>query len=117
MLTQEQIQMIAKLMNQNPGLSEQDALQAVLGMPPGAFVNEGANGRMDAPLRSRSMAPQGPAFGSVAGDNPQVGTGVLTPQGMQPRPQPQGGMSPSACAQMGGSVQGGACVIPMMGQR
>lgn len=99
------------------GMSEQEAIKAVMSMPSGAFVNEGANDRMDAPLQSRSMAPQGPAFGSVAGDNPQVSAGVLTPQGIQPRQQQQGGISPSECAQMGGSIQGGACVIPMMGQR
>ncbi len=105
MLTEEQLRMVAQIMNQNPGISEQQAIQAVMGMPPGAMTGEGTQG-----------VPQGPALGQVPGDVPQVNPGLMGPQGIQPRPQPQGGVSPAQCQQMSGSVQGNACVIPIMGQ-
>ena len=76
MLTEEQLRMVAQIMNQNPGISEQQAIQAVMGMPPGAMTGEGTQG-----------VPQGPALGQVPGDVPQVNPGLMTPQGIQPRPQ------------------------------
>jgi len=110
MLTEEQKRMAQQLMQMNPGMSPEEAINAVRSMPPGAMTGEG----------TRGITPpqQGPAMGQVPGDVPQVSPGLLGPGGnVGPRPQPQGGMSPADCAQLGGSVQGGACVIPIMGQR
>jgi hypothetical protein len=98
-----------KIMQDSPGMSPQQAIESARDIIVG-YTEQGSG----LPYQGQ---PRGPSFGALPGDRPQVSAGLLGPQeGMQPRPQPQGGMSPSACSQMGGSVQGGACVIPMMGQ-
>ena len=122
----ELIKIAQQLMQQNPGMTPEQALQAAQQMSEGerseGFVGGQAReaGRMGqvAQQQQQQRQQQRPP------QRPQVQPGLLgggqpTPQGQAPhpgiqpqqRPQQQGGMSAQACAAMGGSVQGQSCVI------
>ena len=83
------------IMRAYPSMSPEQALQEASKMSQGA-MSEGFTGgqaRQAGMLGNKAQqqfnARQGPALGSVAGDVPQVSTGLLGPQGMQPRQQQQ----------------------------
>ena len=123
----ELIKIAQQLMQQNPGMTPEQALQAAQQMSQGeqseGFVGGQAReaGRLGSMAQQQYAATQGgPAMGQVPGDRPQVMPGLLgggqpTPQGQAPhpgiQPQQQGGMSAQDCAAMGGTVQGQSCVI------
>ena len=105
-MTEEERKAAMRLMQMNPQLTPEQALAAVRRMPEGERVVEGTRGVE--PMQ------QGPAIGTVAGDRPQVTTGLLGQGGMQPQQQQQrqpGGMSAGQCSAMGGVMRGDMCII------
>ena len=118
MLTKEQEMMAQQLMQMNPGMSPQEAIQNVLNMSQGELGMENTRGL--------TPPPQGPEFGTVPGDipigtpmegnvqyqsvpNDAVGTpGSLGPNGLF---QPQAQQQPShpMCGR-GTYFDGNACV-------
>ena len=125
MLTREQEMMAQQLMQMNPGMSPQEAIQNVLNMSQGELGMENTRGL--------TPPPQGPEFGTVSGDIPigtpmpgqtrapgPVGTpGLLGPQGdfqpggaLQQReqlPQTPPKSVAQLCAESGGTLAGGMC--------
>jgi len=102
MLTREQEMMAQQLMQMNPGMSPQEAIQNVLNMSPGEMVQEGTQG-----------VPQGTPMGAVPGDIPQVTPGLLGPGGnFQPQPQqPQAPQQGHPMCGPGTTFNGTQCVL------
>jgi hypothetical protein len=129
----ELIKIAQQLMQQNPGMTPEQALREAQRMSQGAQSEDFTGGQAREAGRLGHMAQQqyaatqgGPAMGQVPGDRPQVMPGLLggnqpTPQGQAPHPGIQrpptpglsGGKDAAWCAQMGGTVQGGSCVISL----
>lgn len=105
MLTEEQIKRVAQIMSMNPGMTEAEAIAMVKQMPAGAMTFESTRG-------VTPTQEQGPAFGTLPGDVPIVQPSLMNLQGqITPRPEPQGSFTAAQCSQIGGTIQGGMCVI------
>ena len=126
----EIIELAKQLMQQNPGVSPEEAIKEATRMSQGeqseGFTGGQAReaGRMGQMAQQQYQQRQQQQPQQRPPQRPQVQPGLLgggqpTPQGQAPhpgiqpqqRPQQQGGMSAQACAAMGGSVQGQSCVI------
>jgi hypothetical protein len=123
----ELIKIAQQLMQQNPGMTPAQALQAAQRMSEGErsedFVGGQAReaGRMGQMAQQQHMARQ-----AQQQQQPQQQPGLLggnqpLPQGQAPHPGIQrpptpglsGGKDAAWCAQMGGTIQGGSCVISL----
>jgi hypothetical protein len=110
----ELIKIAQQLMQQNPGMTPEQALREAGRMSQGAQSEDFTGGQAREAGRLGHMAQQqyaatqgGPAMGQVPGDIPQVMPGLLggnqpTPQGQAPHPgiQPQQHKQPKSAAQL-----------------
>ena len=118
----ELIKIAQQLMQQNPGMTPEQALREAGRMSQGAqseeFVGGQAReaGRMGQMAQQQHMARQAqqqPQQPGLLGGNQPLPQGQAPHPGIQRPPTPglSGAKDAAWCAQMGGTIQGGSCVI------
>lgn len=95
--------MVAQLLNMNPGMTQQQAIEAVMRMPPGEMTGEstsgvGASRPFTGNVQPRQVPPNTPGTPGTFGSNGRF----------QPQPStPSTGLSPAQMCQMLGGVWDG----------
>ena len=116
----ELIKIAQQLMQQNPGMTPEQALQEAQRMSEGARSEEFVGGQAREAGRMGHMAQQQYEASQAQQQQPGLlGGNQPLPQGQAPHPgiqrPPTPGLSGAKdaawCAQMGGTIQGGSCVI------
>ena len=119
----ELIKIAQQLMQQNPGMTPEQALRQAESMSQGAQSEEfvggqareaGRLGHMAQQQYEARQAQQQQQPGLLGGNQP-LPQGQAPHPGIQRPPTPglSGGKDAAWCAQMGGTIQGGSCVISL----
>jgi hypothetical protein len=117
----ELIKIAQQLMQQNPGMTPEQALREAQRMSEGErsedFVGGQAReaGRMGQMAQQQYEARQQQQQPGLLGGNQPLPQGQAPHPGIQRPPTPglSGGKDAAWCAQMGGTIQGGSCVISL----
>jgi hypothetical protein len=117
----ELIKIAQQLMQQNPGMTPEQALREAGRMSQGAqsedFVGGQAReaGRLGHMAQQQYEARQQQQQPGLLGGNQPLPQGQAPHPGIQRPPTPglSGGKDAAWCAQMGGTIQGGSCVISL----
>ncbi len=106
MYNEEELKMAQQIMAESPGMSPQQALEN---------ARDIISGQRDVPPAGPVGGPSVPNVAGVEVQQvPQQGLFEMgAPQVTPPVQPPQGGMDEAGCSALGGTVQGGACVISL----
>ena len=117
----ELIKIAQQLMQQNPGMTPEQALQEAQRMSEGARSEEFVGGqdreagRLGHMAQQQYEARQAQQQPGLLGGNQPLPQGQAPHPGIQRPPTPglSGAKDAAWCAQMGGTIQGGSCVISL----